>query len=364
VKITSIETMVLRMPFPQVGPTLMFAGKPRNGMEMLLVRVGTDEGITGWGEAFGPGIWGATRATFDDLIMPLSVGRDPAEIAAIRADLQRKLHQLGRSGSVIYALSGLDIALWDIAGKKAGLPVSRLIDAAAPRQVPAYASLLRCVEPELVARVSSQALGRGYRHVKLHETTVETAQAARAAIGPDVALMLDANCPWSVDQALSTAAALRPLDLAWLEEPIWPPEDVAALATVRQRCGIPVAAGENAGSPVELGHMLLAGAVDHIQPSVIKVGGISAVLEVCELARGRGLSVAPHSPYFGPGLLATIHLCAARPEIHMVERYFCDLQQSPLGRAIDPVGGHFAVPDGPGLGVDPDPAVIARCRIA
>src|SRR5262249_52648053 len=154
-KITSIETMVLRLPFPHVGAPLMFAGKPRNGMETLLVRVDTDEGITGWGEAFGPGIWAATRATFETLVTPLCLGRDPADIEAIGQDIERKLHQCGRSGSVIYALSGLDIALWDIAGKRAGQPLSRMLNAEAAQDVTVYASLLRYGDPQLVARVSA-----------------------------------------------------------------------------------------------------------------------------------------------------------------------------------------------------------------
>lgn len=363
-KITGIETMVLRLPFPHAGPPLMFAGKPRNGMEMLLVRVDTDEGVTGWGEAFGPGIWAATRATFESLIAPLCVGRDPAQIAAIGEDIERKLHQLGRSGSVIYALSGLDIALWDIAGKIAGLPLARLLNPRAQQEVPAYASLLRYGDPSLAAKLAAEAVERGYQHVKLHEVEVAAAAAARKAVGSDVALMLDTNCPWSVEQALATAEALRPFGLAWLEEPIWPPEDYAGLALVRQRGGIPVAAGENAGSLLDFAHMLSLGAVDHVQPSVIKAGGITAMLKVCDLARAQKASVAPHSPYFGPGLLATVHLCAARSEIGMVERYYCDLEASPFGAAIDPTGGRFTVPEGPGLGVEPDPGVIARCRIA
>jgi L-alanine-DL-glutamate epimerase-like enolase superfamily enzyme len=364
VKITAIETMVLRLPFSYEGPPLFFAGKPRNGMEMLLVRVDTDEGITGWGEAFGPGIWAATRATFENLITPLCLGRQPSEIAAIGGDLERKLHQLGRAGSVIYAISGLDIALWDIAGKVAGQPICRMLNPAARTDIPAYASLLRCIEPDLVASVSAQAVGRGYRHVKLHETTVAATRAARNAIGADIKLMLDVNCAWSVEQSLEIAEAVRPLDLLWLEEPIWPPEDYAGLASIRERCGIPLAAGENVGVVTDFAHMTSFRAVDHIQPSVIKVGGITAMLHVCDLAGTRGVKVAPHSPYFGPGLLATMHLCAARPEIGMVERYYCDLDASPLGKAIDPVDGRLTLPKGPGLGVDPDPAVIARCRIA
>jgi D-galactarolactone cycloisomerase len=364
VKITAIDTMVLRMPFPHKGAPLLFAGKPRNGMEMLLVRVDTDAGVTGWGEAFGPGIWAATRATIESLIAPLCIGRDPRAISTITDDLQRKLHQLGRSGSVMYALSGLDIALWDIAGKLAGLPLCQLLNPMALGRVPAYASLLRYGEPDLVASQSAEAVGRGYRHVKLHETTVAATEAARSAIGSEVALMLDTNCAWSTDQAAAQTEALKALRLAWLEEPIWPPEDFEALAALRRRAGIPLAAGENAGCVADFALMIALGAVDHVQPSVIKHGGVTTMLTVCDIAQERQVPVAPHSPYFGPGLLATMHLCAARPEIRMVERYYCDLESSPLGRAIDPVGGELAIPDSPGLGIDPDPNVIARCRIA
>ena len=363
-KITAIETMVMRLPFPYDGPPLLFAGKPRNGMEMLLVRVDIDEGVTGWGEAFGPGIWAATRAVFENLITPLCLGRQPSEIAAIGEDLQRKLHQLGRAGPVIYAISGLDIALWDIAGKVAGLPLWHMLNPAARTNIPAYASLLKCIEPDMVASVSAQAVGRGFRHVKLHETTIAATRAARNAIGADISLMLDVNCAWNLDEAVKIAEALRSLDLLWLEEPIWPPENYGGLAGIRKRCGIPLAAGENVGVVTDFAHMTSFDAVDYIQPSVIKVGGISAMLKTCEIAAARGVKVAPHSPYFGPGLLATMHLCAARPEIEMVERYYCDLEANPFGKAIDPIDGWLTLPQGPGLGVDPDPAVITRCQIA
>jgi D-galactarolactone cycloisomerase len=222
-KITALSTIVLRLPFPHDGPPLLFAGKPREGMEMLLLRVDTDEGITGWGEPFGPGIWPATCATIEALIAPLAIGRDAAQIDTLIDDLQRKLHALGRSGSVLYALGGLDIALWDIAAKRAGVPLSRLLNPAAKRELPAYASLLRYGDPALVARKSVDAIKRGYRQVKLHETGVAQARAARSAVGDDITLMMDANCPWSVAQSIAIAKELRSVRLHWLEEPVWPP---------------------------------------------------------------------------------------------------------------------------------------------
>jgi D-galactarolactone cycloisomerase len=362
-KITALSTVVLRLPFPHDGPPLTFAGKPRDGMEMLLLRVDTDEGITGWGEPFGPGIWPATCATVDALIAPLSIGRDPTQIAAVIDDLQRRLHALGRSGSVLYALSGLDIALWDIAGKRAGLPLSRMLNPAAKREVPAYASLLRYAQPELVARKSLEAVQRGYRHVKLHEVSVAAARAARKAIGPQVPLMMDTNCPWSVAQAIATARDLRNVGLHWLEEPVWPPDDYAGLARIRKEGGIPLAAGENAASLGDYEQLMAAGAVDYVQPSIIKMGGVTQMLKVFELARSRGVAVSPHSAYFGPGLLATVHACAAQPEFTMIERYYCDLEASPFGKAIEPVDGRFIVPDQPGLGADPNPEILRQYRI-
>ncbi|OGA43140.1 MAG: hypothetical protein A3G24_23705 [Betaproteobacteria bacterium RIFCSPLOWO2_12_FULL_62_13] len=359
-KISAISTIVLRLPFQHVGSPLLFAGKPRTAMEMLLVRMDTDEGITGWGEAFGPGIWPATCATIENLVAPLCIGHDPAQISTLHEDLQRKLHALGRSGSVVYALSGLDIALWDIAGKSAGLPLCRLLNSAPKRDVPAYASLLRYIEPSLVGRKSAEAVSRGYGHIKLHETGVVQAREARAAIGPDVRLMMDANCPWSVADAVAVARELRDVGLTWLEEPVWPPEDYAGLAQVREQGGIPVAAGENAGNVMDFGQMFSARAVDYAQPSIIKMGGVTEMLKVLKLAQSHGVMVMPHSAYFGPGLLATLHVCAAYPASTLIERYYCDLDASPLGEVINPVNGRLVVPQAPGLGADPDPAVIRR----
>jgi D-galactarolactone cycloisomerase len=362
-KIASISTCVLRLPFSHDGPPLHFAGRPRNGMEMLLVRVDTDDGITGWGEAFGPGIWPATRAVIETIVTPMCIGRDSTKIAALSEDLQRNLHPLGRSGPVIFALAGLDIALWDIAGKRAEKPLARLLAADPRTELTAYASLLRYDNSEFVARKCAEALGRGYRRVKLHETGVAQTRAAREAAGPGAGLMLDANCPWSVDQAVDIARQLREFNLLWLEEPIWPPEDCRGLAMVRQQGGIPVAAGENAASVTEFSNLMAAHAVDYAQPSIIKLGGVTPMVRVMELARQHGIGVMPHSPYFGPGFIATLHVCAAHPGDTMIERYYCDLDASPLGAAINPVSGRIAVPQGPGLGIDPDPGVLREFQL-
>ena len=122
-KITAVETIVVNMPMKIAGPAPMLGGKARTSIDTLLVRIDTDEGVSGWGEAFGHRIWPATRAAIDTLIGAQCVGRDPTAIGALMNDLQRNLHGVGRNGPAMYALSAIDIALWDIAGKCAGLPL-------------------------------------------------------------------------------------------------------------------------------------------------------------------------------------------------------------------------------------------------
>jgi len=363
-KITKIETIVINMPMLIEGSVMpKQGGKPRTSMDTLLVRVDTDEGVTGWGEGFGHRIFTATRAALDSFIGPMCIGRDPTAIAALVDELQRNLAGVGLNGPAMYALSAIDIALWDIAGKVAKLPLYRLLGGSARKTLPAYASLLRYGEPAAVVQYVERALKRGYRHIKLHEITVPPIKAAREAAGPDVPIMVDCNCPWTVGEAIAMAHQLKPFNLKWLEEPVWPPEDHAGLARVQAQGGIPTAAGENAMLP-EFKSMLEAGAITYAQPSVTKVGGVTQMRKVMALADAHDVEVVPHSAYFGPGLLASIHCIAAMPNGGLVERYDADFAVNPLHDAIMPDRtGCIAVPQAPGLGVDPDPAVIAKLRV-
>jgi D-galactarolactone cycloisomerase len=361
-KITRVQSLVLNLPMVIEGPTPMLGGRARTSIDMLLVRVDTDAGLVGWGEAFGHRIFHATRAAIDTLLGPMCVGRDPSQILTIGDDLQRVLHGVGRGGPTIYALSGIDIALWDIAGKVAGQPLYRLLGGGPRADLPAYASLLRYGTADAVTRSTAQALERGYRHIKVHEITVPEIKAARDVAGPHVPIMVDTNCPWTVTEALEMARRLAPLDLHWLEEPVWPPEDLAGLAEVRARGGIPTAAGENYGTAWEFRRAFEARAISYAQPSVTKIGGVSELRRVAALAETFGVHVVPHSAYFGPGLLASIHCIAAMPRESLVERFYCDFTDNPLGDAIHPKEGRIAVPQGPGLGVDPDPRLLEKLR--
>ncbi|HXH85083.1 MAG TPA: mandelate racemase/muconate lactonizing enzyme family protein [Candidatus Tectomicrobia bacterium] len=361
-RITRVETIVITMPMVIDGATPSLGGRPRTHIDTLLVRVDTDAGITGWGEAFGHRIFPATRAAIDTLIAPMCVGRDPAQILALHDDVERTLHGVGRNGPVLYGLSGIDIALWDIAGKIAGLPLYRLLGGSPRADLPAYASLLRYGAADAVRHYTTQALARGYRHIKLHEITVPEIAAAREAAGPAIPIMVDANCPWTVPEAIEMARRLAPLDIHWLEEPVWPPENLAGLAEVRARGGLPTAAGENYGTAWEFRRAFDAGAITYAQPSVTKIGGVTEMRKVMALAEAFGVQVVPHSAYFGPGLLASIHCIAAMPAEGLVERFYCDFVENPFGDAIHPKDGRIAVPQGPGLGVEPDAGVIDRLR--
>ena len=202
-----------------------------------------------------------------------------------------------------------------------------------------------------MAARAKQAFDEGYRHIKLHETEEAEVRAARLAVGEGVAIMVDTNCPWTPEQARHMTLKLRPYDLHWLEEPIFPPEDFAAIAKLRAGTGVPMAAGENNCTSFQFRDMFAAGAVDYAQPSVTKVGGVTEFLKVATLADAAGVTLMPHSPYFGPGFLATLQLMAARgaPD-GMIERYHMDLEASLYGELVMPVNGGFVVPTGSGPG--------------
>jgi L-alanine-DL-glutamate epimerase-like enolase superfamily enzyme len=358
-KIAKIDSIVVKVPFAfgkAPGGPAARTGATNN---ILLVKVETDTGMTGWGEAFCYNCIDAVKGALHSIVAPVAIGRDARDIAKLSRDLQQELHLFGRYGITIFALSGLDIALWDIAGKAANLPLHRLLGGAGQASLPAYASLLRYRDPERVAARTKLAIQQGYRHIKLHETEEAEVRAAREAAGHDVKIMVDTNCPWTPEQARHMTLKLRAYDLHWLEEPIFPPEDFAALARLRAGTGVAIAAGENNCTSFQFRDMFVANAVDYAQPSVTKVGGVTEFLKVGALADAAGVTLMPHSPYFGPGFLATLQLAAARGQPGgMIERYHMDLEASLYGELIETVNGAFTVPQGPGLGRDPDPDVI------
>jgi L-alanine-DL-glutamate epimerase-like enolase superfamily enzyme len=368
--ITSIQTIPVRIPFDVDGPKQEFLGRPRAHIEALYLKVETSDGYTGWGEAFGFNMWPVVRAALDEFITPFTLGKNEDAIGELMTDLRRRFHVFGRTGPVNYALSGLDIALWDIAGKKAGKPLHALFGGAKRMAMPSYASLMKYGEADALARNCATAKEQGFYAVKIHESTVPQAQVARQSIGSDMGLMVDTNCAWTLEQACSYLPDLQALDLLWLEEPTWPPENLDNFRTLRARADIPLAAGENASTPWELKAMSQAGLLDVLQPSVTKIGGVSEMHAVMtalgELRQASGTAKSqpiPHSPYFGPGLFATLHLAATLEHETPIEKLFCTFAAHPFGSAIEAVNGQMQVPNGPGLGVEPDPRLLAEFSV-
>lgn len=361
-KITGVEPIPIRIPFDHWAPPPMHAGKPRTAIDTLLVRVTTDAGVVGWGEAYGP-MWRAAVPTYENWIAPLSIGQD-VEDTELTARLERTLHNFGRAGPSLHAISGLDIALWDIRGKLAGVSVSTLLGGRRRDRIEVYASLLHYDGVlDDVRRITARALDAGYRRIKLHERTPAAVAAARAVAGPDIPMMVDVNCAWSPDEAIAAVTEMAESRLTWIEEPIWPPEDVAALAALRRTTGVPTAIGENATGALDFRKMIDANAVDFAQPSAVKIGGVTTLWRICTEAEAAGVTCAPHSPYFGPGYLATLHVLAAKERESAIERFYCDLGMVPFESTVRVEGGAIAVPGGPGLGADPEPELIARYRV-
>jgi L-alanine-DL-glutamate epimerase-like enolase superfamily enzyme len=360
VTIERVDTIALRIPYDHWAPPPIFAGRPRTTMDSLLVRVAASNGLVGWGEVFAGG-WQAAQAAIEHWIAPLAVGQDITD-ATMTARFERLIHNLGRSGPVIYALAGLDIALWDLRGKREGVPVHALLGSKKRDRVEVYASLLAYGgNVENVKRNTTRALERGYRHIKLHEKTTEAVAASREAAGADIPLMVDTNCAWLPDAAYDAVMAMKPYNPLWVEEPIWPPEDVASLAKLRNATGVPQAAGENATGTIEFVNLSAAGAVDYVQPSAVK-NGITTQWEICQTAETSGVTCVPHSPYFGPGYLATLHILAAKQKEVALERFFCDLGHMPYGANVPIENGWVQIPDLPGLGPDPDEELM-RYRV-
>ena len=365
--ITNVRAHHIRIPYDAGVASFKQGASAISALEIVLVEVSTDAGVTGWGDAFAYVCPRSVAAAVDEMIAPQAQGLevpDAADIPAFMDRIQRNLHLFGRYGITMFAISALDIALWDLAARVQGVPLHRLIGTRKRARIPAYASLMRIGTPELVAAECATALRRGYTAIKLHETTASAVFAARRAIGANIPLMVDMNCPMTATEATAFAHECREAAPLFLEEPVWPPEDFAGLAEVRRNGGLDIAAGENACTVHQFRQMMNAGAVSYAQPSVTKVGGITEYLGVVALADAMDVKLMPHSPYFGPGFLATLQLLSLRDDRTFVEFFYMNRAACLWRGAVDvDADGMVAVPDGPGLGYEPDREVMERFRV-
>ena len=356
-KITAVDAIALGIPY---GPMDSAVALDRGIRKHILVRVETDDGLVGWGEAFALGAPTAVCAVITDALRPLLLGQSPLEIERLTDRVHRATLLYGRRGLAMFAWSGIELALWDLAGQARGVPVYELLGGLVQPRMPAYASLLRYDRPAEVGEAAGQAAARGFRAVKLHQTDVASVAAARSAVGPDVLLMLDVNCPWSPMEAIRMGRALAPYGLAWFEEPVWPPEDYRGLAEVAAALDTPIAAGENEATAFGFRELIAQHAVEILQPSVTKVGGLGEMRKIAALAAAWNVALVPHSFYFGPGLAATLHFAAATPGVQWVEFPGGELTLPLLETPLAATDGWVTVPTGPGLGVRPSEAALRR----
>jgi L-alanine-DL-glutamate epimerase-like enolase superfamily enzyme len=197
--IIKVEPIVLRIPFDDGGAGRGITPTRWSNLDIVLVRVETQDGLVGWGEAFGYMCQNATAAAIRDLIAPVAVGRDSEDPRAVNLAAQQALALFGRYGITIFAISGLDIALWDIAAKRAKSSLASLLGGRKRESVRAYASLVRYGDVERVEHFAAEAASLGFREVKLHEIADDTISAGRRGAGDQAILTVDVNCQWSMN---------------------------------------------------------------------------------------------------------------------------------------------------------------------
>ncbi|MEX0295872.1 hypothetical protein AAH995_21385 [Pseudomonas putida] len=197
-KIVRIDTQIVEIPFQDGGKGQGITPTTWHSLENVLIRLEDEHGNVGWGEAFGYFVADATKAMIDRLIAPLLLDRQVEDIAAFNRELQLRLHLFGRYGVTMFAISGVDIALWDLAARRQGVPLHALLGQARREEVAAYASLVRYADDVVAPAICEKALAMGFRDIKLHEVTLPEIAACRRAIGLDVPLATDVNCAWTV----------------------------------------------------------------------------------------------------------------------------------------------------------------------
>lgn len=361
-QITKTEIIRLKIPFSDGGKGEGLFPTTWNELDFVLLKLTTDNGLVGWGEAFAYFCAESVEAVLRRSLLPLLEGRDPLAIEELRKELQQKTHIIGRYGITMFALSAVDMALWDIKAKSEGCSIATLLGGRNIDHVDAYASLVRYGDPDLVAELSADAVEQGYKTIKLHEITTPEIIACREAVGAQIKITNDVNCNWSLAYTEETMGLLRELDLHWLEEPIFPPEDFKTLRSLRGH-GPLIATGENACTHWQFKHMIEEKAADIVQPSITKVGGISEYQKIEHLCANSDATLVAHSPYFGPGYLATLQMMAASPNPSIFEYLMIDRQASIYKDLPEPVAGQISIPEGPGLGLDPDMDVLERFKV-
>ncbi len=344
--------------------------KPEEDLNTLL-EVYTDEGLIGLGSAMTSK---SLVAAAVDLLRPHWFGERADEPARVSEKLRQAMFWQGRGGAVEHAISGLDIALWDLMGKVCGQPVSRLLGGCYRRRVKPYGSIL-FDEPERLRETLRQTVSRGFRAIKLgwrpfgrrdrrgDELLIRT---ARDAVGPDVELMVDAGgseqfWPHGYKWALQTAKMLADYDIVWFEEAL-PPDDLEGYVELRRHSPVPIATGEVLTRRQSFRPYLERQAVDIIQPDCTKCGGLTEAWRIAWMAYEHNIQWVPHGWNTAIGLAADLHLSAAMPVARYVEYltpspYLDDLVAEPFRPDAE---GYLTVPERPGLGIELNRDALAK----
>lgn len=360
-KIVKAETSIVEIPFELIGTGVGIMPTAWKSLEFALIRLEDELGNVGWGEGFGYFTVDATKAIIDRLILPSLIGQTIEDIAAWNQQTQRSIHMFGRYGITIFAIGGVDMALWDLAAKRAGKPLYQLLGSGIRREIPFYASMVRYGTKELASDVCQQVIDAGFNSIKLHEIDLDIIEACRAVAGPEKNICVDVNCAWSPEFVQQHQARLEAIGLTWLEEPVYPPEDFKSLSSLRGGA-LKISAGENWTTAFQFKQALEAGAVDILQPSVTKVGGISEFQAIIRLAEQYSATLMPHSPYFGPGFFASLHLAAAHDSVEALEYNFVKPEAWLAEVEAHRHGDHIQVPQKAGLGFTPNLAVMDKYR--
>ncbi len=339
-----------------------------------LVEVTCEGGLTGWGECLGPAR--ANAATVADMA-GLLVGRDALDIEPNWLLVYDQFRDQGQRGLTMTALSGIDIALWDIAGKHFGVPVNRLLGGAFRTSIPAYATGgFRPVERkrrEAVVEEVSRYAAAGFTGMKIKigfgiEDDAAVIGAVREAIGPDRALMIDANHGYDAVEAIRLGQRVAEFDIGWFEEPVVP-EHLEAYRDVRARQPIPVAGGETWHGRTAFAEAIRLRAVDVLQPDVCGCGGFTELRKIVAMAETAGIRVVPHVWGTAVGMAAALQAISTLPPTpprHEAREPWFEYDRTPhpyreelAGNPLTFADGRIGVPDGPGLGIEPDPQVLA-----
>lgn len=344
-----------------------------------LVEIVGEDGSAGWGECFGPP---RLNAAVVDAFRPLLLGADALATDALWHTLYNQFRDQGQKGLVVTALSGVDIALWDLKGRHLGQPVSRLLGGPLWTRVRAYATgTYRRAAGEPLDYIVDEVRGyvaEGFPAVKLKigfdvDADAALIRAVRAAIGPATGLMLDANHGYDALEAIRLGRMVADQDIGWFEEPVVP-EDLDGYLEVRRQQPIPVAGGETEFTRWGFREVLSRRAMDVIQPDTCAAGGLSECKKIADMALAFGVRYVPHVWGTGIGLAAALQLLAVLPHnpprrtprepLLEFDRSEHPFRQAVLTAPLEHSAGVVEIPDAPGLGIEVDRAAVDAFRVA